>query len=118
MKRSAIPFVAAAVIARPIAALAQGATDPRQFPYGYGPHMADGWSGMIFGPLIMILVFAITIAIVVLIVRWLGGPWHGTSWHRHHPPAGHTALDILRERFARGEIDRQEFEERRRLLSE
>lgn len=84
--------------------------------YGYGPHMMDwagGWYGMIFGPLFMILVLAVVIALAVLLVRWLGGPWHGTQ-----APPGRTPLDILRERFARGEIDKQEFEERRRVLGD
>ena len=31
-------------------------------------------------------------------------------------PSDKTPLDILRERFARGEIDTTEFEERRRVL--
>jgi uncharacterized membrane protein len=33
-------------------------------------------------------------------------------------PAGRTPLDTLKERFARGEIDKAEFEERRRALGE
>jgi putative membrane protein len=33
------------------------------------------------------------------------------------PPA-RTPLDILKERFARGEIDKAEFEDRRRVLGE
>jgi putative membrane protein len=45
-------------------------------------------------------------------VRWPGA-WHGTQ-----VPPGRTPLDILRERFARGEIDKQEFEERRRVLGD
>ena len=95
----------------PSFALADG---PRS---GYGhPMMGDGWgwTGMIFGPIMMIVVLASVVAVVVLIVRWLGGG---------HPPASagtqrseKTALDILRERFARGEIDKDEFEERRRIL--
>jgi putative membrane protein len=31
---------------------------------------------------------------------------------------GRTPLDILKERFARGEIDKEEYEERRRTLGE
>ena len=75
-----------------------------------------GWFGMIFGPIFMILVLAVVIAVAVLIVRWLGGPWHVTA--PHQTPTTQSPLDILKERFARGEIDRQEFEERRLILGE
>jgi putative membrane protein len=70
---------------------------------------------MIFGPLLMILVLAVVIAVAVLLVRWLGGLWHGAASHQ---APGRTPLDILKERFARGEIDKEEFEERRRVLGE
>ncbi len=76
---------------------------------GYG-----GW-GMILGPFMMIALLAIVIAVVVLLVRWLGGVSHHQGYH---PTPSKTALDILRERFARGEIDKQEFEDRRRVLGE
>ena len=82
--------------------------------YDYGPHMMWGF-GMVFGPLFMILVLALVIAVAVLLVRWLAGPWQGAS---HPVPPGRTPLDILRERFARGEIDKDEFEERRRVLGD
>ncbi|MGQ0686508.1 SHOCT domain-containing protein [Bradyrhizobium sp.] len=88
--------------------------------YGWGPHMM-GWGGggygMIFGPLFMILFLAVLVAVVVLLVRWLSGPWQGTYPPQQLPPA-RTALDILKERFARGEIDKAEFEDRRRVLGE
>jgi putative membrane protein len=71
---------------------------------------------MILGPLFMILLLAAAIAVVVLLVRWLGGPWHGTQ--SQQVSAGRTPLDVLKERFARGEIDKDEFEERRRVLGD
>lgn len=85
---------------------------------GYGPGMMWGWawSAMIFGPLFMIMFLAAGIAVIVLLVRWLGGPSHWAP--PHHAPPGRTALDILKERYARGEIDKEEFEERRRVLGE
>ena len=83
--------------------------------YDYGPHHMMWGFGMVLGPLIMILVLALVIAVAILLVRWLAGPWQGAS---HPVPPGRTPLDILRERFARGEIDKDEFEERRRVLGD
>ncbi len=78
----------------------------------YGHHMWGG--GWFLGPIMMILVLAAIIALVVLIVRWLGS--HGTGSAQAAP--GRTPLEILKQRFARGEIEQKEFEERRRVLED
>ena len=83
-------------------------------PY-YGTHMWNGGGWMFFGPLMMIVFIAAIVVVVVLMVRWLGGTGHGAA---PHSPPGRTPLDILKERFARGEIDKDEFEERRHALGE
>ena len=85
----------------------------QDWPY-HGPHMWGDGSWMFLGPLMMIVFIAAIVAVVVLMLRWLGGS-HGSA---PPPPPGRTPLDILKERFARGEIDREEFEERRRVLEE
>ena len=76
------------------------------------------WFGMIFGPLMMIvfLVIAVLIGLALLRAFGLRPPcWH----HRDHSgrESSRRALEILEERFARGEIDKEEFEEKKRLLS-
>lgn len=76
-----------------------------------------GWSGMIFGPLFMVLVLAVVITVAVLLVRWVGGPWRQAG-PPDYLPSSRSPLDVLKERFARGEIDKTEFEERRRVLGE
>ena len=88
---------------------------PPVFPFD----MFGGGFGLFF---IVSAVFslAITIGIIVLIVlgiRWLirngetrGGGLPGAM------PGDDTALDLLRQRYARGEIDVHEFEERKRTL--
>jgi putative membrane protein len=83
-------------------------------PYEFGPHMMCGLGmpGMIFGPLFIILVLVIVIAAVVMLVRWLGGRWHGGMPPYQSSPM-RTPLDILKDRFTRGEIGKLEFEERR-----
>ncbi|MGA2493104.1 MAG: SHOCT domain-containing protein [Roseiarcus sp.] len=110
----------AAIALGPALAQAQQTPGPNNggnYPYPMGPWMMDwaggGWSMMIFGPLFMILVLVVVIVAAVLIVRAIGG----TTW-LGPPPLGHRALDILKERYARGEIDKNEFEERRRTLGE
>lgn len=67
------------------------------------------WGGWGFGMGLLWLLFVTLLVVgVVLVVRGSAG---GAS-----RPADRTALDILDERFARGEIDRDEYEERRRVL--
>ena len=78
--------------------------------WGYMP-----WYGMIFGPIMMIVVLAAIVAVVVLIVRWLGGGPLGSPTSSDRHDSG-RAMEILKERFARGEIDKEEFEDRRALL--
>lgn len=99
-------------------ALAQPTPNPQEYPYGPGMMGWGGWYGMILGPLFMVIVLAAVIAVTVLLVRWIGGPWDsGQPPHSAQPPR-RTPLDILKERYARGEIDKEEFDERRRMLDE
>ena len=104
----------AAVVFTPSRALAQGQAAGER--YGYGPGMM-GWGGgygMFFGPLFMILTLIVVIAAIVLLIQWLGGG----SWQGAQKPTGPAPLDILKARFARGEIDQKEFESRRKVLAE
>ncbi|MCC5859799.1 MAG: SHOCT domain-containing protein [Ectothiorhodospiraceae bacterium] len=67
---------------------------------------------MLIGAAAMILFWAVVIALVILLVRWLGGAGGDSPAGRSRP----APLDILKERYARGEIDRDEYEQRRRDL--
>ncbi len=69
-----------------------------------------GWGHFVFGPLMMILFIATIVVVVVLIVRWLGGPGGGAAPTR-------AARDALDDRYARGEIDREEYLEKKKDLS-
>ncbi|MGQ0526332.1 MAG: SHOCT domain-containing protein [Betaproteobacteria bacterium] len=70
-----------------------------------------GW-GMGFGMISMVLFWILVILGIVILVRWVSG----SSPASGAPPA-RTALDILKERYARGEIDKREFEEKKRDLA-
>ncbi len=68
-----------------------------------------GWMPMMgFGMLFMALFWVALIVGGVLLVKWLMGQG-GASRED-------SALDILKKRYARGEINKQEFEERKRDL--
>ena len=69
--------------------------------------MMDGW--MWVWPILFLVVLAAVIVGAVYAARGLG-----SRQPTQTPPE--TALQILKERYARGEIDREEFEERRRVL--
>ena len=110
MNRSIFWLASALSCVTPVVAQAQ----QTQGPY-YGHMWNGGWHGWFFGPIMMIIFIIVAVVVIVLLVRWLGGAGQGGVLPR---PPGKTPLDILKERFARGEIDKEEFEERRRVLGE
>ncbi len=76
---------------------------------GWGP---SGWTGWLFMSLMMIVFWGGLIALVVWAIRTFAGP---TGAERRGEPAS-DALGTLEQRFARGEIDQEEFERRRAVL--
>jgi putative membrane protein len=76
----------------------------------------DGWGYMHgfggFGWLIMIVVWVIVITAIVLVVRWLM-----SSPRLESGGTENKALSILEERYARGEIDREEYVQKRKDLT-
>ena len=78
---------------------------------GYG----GGWGcgGWIVTAVVLVVFFALLITALVLAVRYLGGG----GGHRGSGQA-RAAEDVLAERFARGEIDDEEFRKRVTLLRE
>jgi putative membrane protein len=92
------------LILRPVSALAQG----RPWDWSSHPMMFAWGAGGLVMMLMMVLVWALLIVGLVFGVRWLAA--HGRPAHRDE------AAEILRQRYARGEIDKQEFEMLKRDL--
>jgi putative membrane protein len=113
MGRPLTSVLAAAVVAvaqlLPNAVMAQGT--PPADAYPYGPYMMWGWHGAFLGPLFMVVLTVGVIAVIAVLLRRPAGQGFAQALSR-------TPLDILKERFARGEIDKAEYEDRRRVLGE
>jgi putative membrane protein len=71
---------------------------------GYGISGGYGFGGM------MLLWWVLIIVAIVMMVKWL----NNTSGES----GSNKALEILKERFARGEIDEQEFKKRKHELNQ
>ena len=72
---------------------------------GWGP---GAWIAMAF---VMVVFWGAVVAAIVFAVRATHNPHAGPI-----APAGSDALRILDERFARGEIDADDYQQRRDLL--
>jgi len=82
---------------------------------GMGPGMM-GWGGYgmgWFGAIFMAVFWIAVVVGVILLVRWLvlspGAQSRGGA-------GGDSALEILKKRYARGEINKEEFEAKRKDL--
>ena len=87
-------------------------------PGDYG-HMMDWGFGFMFGPVLWLIVLGLIVAGVIWLVRstdqsrTVHGPHHAST-----PANGDAeALAILKMRFAKGEIDEEEYASRKKLLT-
>ncbi len=81
-----------------------------------GPWHGNMWGNwgaghMTFGILPMALFWLFLVVFIVILIRWTTNDSNTSNRSRED-----TALRILRERFARGEIDKNEYEELKRVL--
>jgi putative membrane protein len=76
-----------------------------------GPWMMGGYGGMWFMPILMIVFWGLVIWGIVALVRGVSTPSNtGNS------SQSDSALGILKRRYARGEINKQEYEDRKKDL--
>jgi len=88
-----------------------GWAQERTYEWGWGMHpMSWMWGAWGVGMMLMMLVFCgLLIAGIVVGIRWLARQGGGTRTD--------AAIEILRERYARGEITKEEFDARKRDLT-
>jgi len=89
-------------------------TQWRDYGWGHGPGMMGWGFGMgWFGLMMMAFFWILIILAIIFLIRWfivssrVGSPGQKPE---------ETALEILKKRYARGEINKEEFEEKKRDL--
>lgn len=76
---------------------------------GNNPMSMMNFSFAPFGWIFMFLFWALVIAGIVALIKWIAGQNMTDSKHK-------SALNILKERYAKGEINKKEFEEKKQDL--
>lgn len=100
----------------------QASPAPGMEPWGEWHHMGGWHAGWFLAPFVMLLALVGVVVLIVLLVGVVSRHHHGAQGCPrcgYGRPAGRSAGDalaILEERFARGEIGKDEFEEKRRLI--
>jgi putative membrane protein len=81
--------------------------------WGMGPGIMGGWGMGLGGIVPMVLFWGIIIVAVVYFVRWLA---HGSGKNISRSSSDSHSLEILKERFAREEITKEEFEHMKKVI--
>jgi putative membrane protein len=81
---------------------------------GMGSGMMSHWGFGWFGGISMIILWILLLTVLVSFIIWLAHS--GSRYHTAGNVTDH-ALTILRERYARGEIEKEEFESRKKDLT-
>ena len=80
-----------------------------------GPGMMGDWGMGWFGGIFMIVFWILILVGLVLVIKWL---IQATSRGKVEGHTGSRAMEILKERYARGEIDKSQFEAMKRDLAD
>lgn len=92
-----------------------------QWGPGYGG-MHSSWGGMMggtgwIGMIIHLFIWVLLLIALILIVKWLFQSIGSKEQGETQKGQPDRALNILKERYARGEIDREEFDQKKQDLS-
>ncbi len=82
--------------------------------WGMGSGMMGGWGMGWFGGIFMIVFWILILVGLVFVIRWL---IQATGKKENVGQGGFRAMEILKERYARGEIDKVQFEDMKRDLA-
>lgn len=76
--------------------------------YGFG-YMPFGF----FGGFLMLIFWALVIWAIVAFIRWTLGAGRGEDIPRSAQPREKAPLEILQERYAKGEITKKEYDQKK-----
>jgi len=78
--------------------------------WGHGPGMMGGYGMGWFGGIFMIVFWIVVIVGIVFLIRWLVQSTRGGGG------SAESSLEILKRRYAKGEINKKEFEQKKKDL--
>jgi putative membrane protein len=92
-----------------------------EFPAKYGdwhmgPGMMGSWGTGGFGMFLLMAFWALAIVGLIFLVKWMFQAISGAKERKVDGSFG--AIEILKQRYARGEIDQAEFETKKRALAD
>jgi putative membrane protein len=86
----------------------------RGYGWEHGPGMmGGGYGGSWLGGILMVIFWIAVIIGIIFLIRWLV---QSTGSGGHGARSEESAVDILKKRYARGEIDKKEFDARKKDL--